>query len=152
VDTFSIPEGGTCDSIEFCQTGFECYLGKCVKPSYHLLGAGGGAVWGQDCNPVDGEFGCRCNYGSKIYQYLKESSITIGTGCPTARKDFEKCMIEKSCSSINTGAESCMRKYCYGLYNNQLDVCGPPDTLRYPRCGANEIFIMTILMVLLILL
>jgi len=125
---------------------------KCVKPSYHWLGPAGGAVWGQECDPVDDEEGCRCNYGSKIFQYLKESSITVNPGCKDARKALENCLIEKSCSSINTGAESCMRKYCYGAYINSRDVCGNHETLRATKCGANEMVIMMILMVILILL
>jgi hypothetical protein len=83
---------------------------------------------------------------------LKEASITLPEGCKNVRKDFEKCMIEKGCSSINTGADSCMRKYCYALYNAQIEACGQDVSLRPTKCGANEMMVMMILVFVLILL
>jgi len=151
VEHFSIPEFGTCESTTHCKPGFECFSKQCVKPGYHFLN-GPGAVWGQECDPYQGDPGCKCNYASKIYMYLKEASVTVPEGCQNVRKDFEKCMIDRGCSAINTGADTCMRKNCYALYITQRDVCGSDVSLRPTKCGASEMIVMMLFVIIIILL
>jgi hypothetical protein len=122
VDAFSVGENGKCRSTLECKAGYECYLSACTKPVYHFL-SGPGVVWGSDCDPSSGETGCRCNYGTRTYQYLKEYSVTYSESCNGIGDDLEKCLTTNGCSALNTGAESCMRKYCMSIYNNLIDKC-----------------------------
>jgi len=149
----TVAEGGKCASVFECKSGLECYQQVCTKPSYHFLGAAGGAAWGPDCDPNDGAPGCTCNYASKMYMYLKEVSITLPENLVNLYKDFDKCMSDNGCTSVNTGYDSCLRKKCYAVYNILLDTASyPQDTLRPPHCGASGFILMTIAMIVLMLL
>jgi len=164
-EIMSVGEGGACTYTIECNSGLECYEQKCVKPSYHYL-LGPGAIWGPECDPTARESGCICNYGSKIFQYLKEVSVTYPESIKNLNKDFEKCMTDKGCTSPRLGRsildlivytnpvyESCLRKNCLPIYNNLMDnLLYPEPTLRPPHCGSNIIFVMMLAMVILMLL
>jgi len=152
VEYFTVGEGGKCSNILECKAGYECYLGACTKPVYHFL-SGPGIVWGGECDPSDGSAGCRCNYGSKIYMYLKEVSNTFSESCGVVAKELEECLKSKGCSGPNAGADTCMRKNCINQYNNAIDQCYSFDpTLRVPHCGASHlVFVITLLVVFMLL-
>jgi hypothetical protein len=148
----TVNENGICTATQECVSGLECYEGRCIKPSYHFLG-GPGALWGQECDPISGEPGCRCNHASKIFMYLKEASVTLPESLKNIYKDFENCMVLNGCTSVNEGYDSCMRKYCYTLYTNLYDTYIYSDpSLRPTHCGANGIVVMFLSMVVLMLL
>jgi hypothetical protein len=114
---------------------------------------GPGAIWGQECDPASGEPGCRCNYASKIFMYLKEASVTYPESLSVIYKDFERCMIDRGCTNVNDRYESCMRRNCYAIYTNLIDTLFFADvSLKPTRCGANGIVVMVLMTVVLMLL
>jgi len=151
VNYFSLAAGSQCTAAIECQTGLDCYNGLCVTPSYHFL-SGPGVIWGPDCDPAEGDPGCRCNFASNIYQYLIESSVTYNAACSAGFSTFEKCMTQFSCSNTNTGALSCMRKNCYTQYNSLISVCTADPSLVQPHCGASEVMVMLLLALVMMLL
>lgn len=159
IEYFTIPQDGTCTATVFCKPGHICHDKICIKPNYHYL-SGPGVKWGPECNPADNEPGCRCNYAAKAYMYLLEASVVFAEGCPTSIKELDSCMSQNSCSNINTGYESCMRRKCMPQYRNFEAACGNDfplsgnndASLRSPVCGAAEMFVAIILVVFVVLL
>lgn len=152
VALYSVVQGGKCNYVQQCSLGLECYNLVCSKPSYHFLGAAGGASWGQNCDPTYGEAGCTCNYQAKSFQYLKESSTVVTQACVNAQTDFSTCMSQKSCGNgPGLGPTSCMRQNCYNQYVSTQSACASDPSLSPPVCGANEILVMLLLAVFLIL-
>jgi len=147
---YSIPEGGDCKNgdTSLCVPGLRCLENKCVKPTYQML-LGFGSAWGGDC--VAGTPGCECNYYTNTLMYKKEVSKTYRDFCPQRFKDFKQCLTEKGCSYFNDFADSCMRKYCYGIYSI-LDECYVDVALIPDRCAGSSLYVFVMLVVLLIFL
>jgi len=146
---YSIPEGGKCKfgNVALCQPGLACEEEKCVKPTYQML-LGFGSAWGGDCVP--GLPGCKCNYYTNTMMYKKEVSKTHRDFCPQRLKDFKKCLTDHGCSHINDFADSCMRKYCYGIYTI-VDQCYYDDATNPDRCAGNSLYVFINLLVVLLI-
>jgi hypothetical protein len=153
IETFSVAKDGVCTDTEQCKTGLICKEGTCKEPKHVLLLGSFGAAWGGPCDPylsyLDTNSGCYCHYGLHNYYFLKEVSQTYHYACPQKMKDFEKCMIDKGCTSASTQAMSCLRTNCYHFYT-AMDDCYADGSLLPPRCSGNAIMAAMILLVLML--
>jgi len=151
IEEFSIAKDGACSDTIQCKTGLLCKDGTCKEPKHVLIVGSFGAAWGAPCEPYLSLLGvgCVCHYGLKSHLFLKEVSETYSFACPAKRKDFSKCMSEKSCISANLNAMSCLRTNCYHFYT-AMDDCMFDPTLLPPRCSGNAIMAAMILLVLML--
>jgi len=159
---FSVEEGADCTTLEDCKPGLECYSEdkktptKCVKPSYHLLlGPSPTIAWGQECEPYSSIYssigGCKCDFGLHIYRFAKEEGKTFREFCKIRRNNLVTCIENNGCTSINAGADTCMRKYCYGQYRDALVDCAiDPSSVVF--CAASNITFFVLMIILFVLL
>jgi len=159
---YTTEEGADCKQTEQCRPGLICDCivdrsncqTKCIKPTYFLL-SGPGAIWGEECNPTGTGVGpgCRCNYASKTFRYLKEVSKTSldNTGI---FKSFQKCMVDAQCSAqISNGPQSCLRTKCYHIYQDAIKTVVYPDSSLVPTfCSAQGLAAMFGLLMMMLLL
>jgi len=153
IESFSVAKDGACSDTSQCKTGLICKDGYCKEPKHVLLLGSFGAAWGAPCDPLlayyDSSSGCRCHYGLKGYFFLKEVSQTYHFACPGKRKDFEKCMVDKKCNSVNMNALSCLRTNCYHYYT-AMDDCFADGSLIPTRCSGNALMAAMILLVFML--
>jgi len=153
IEDFSVAKDGVCSSTRQCKTGLICKEGSCKEPKHIFILGSFGSAWGGPCDPylayLDYTAGCYCHQGVKNYYYLKEISKTYNAACPQKRKDYDKCMIDKGCTSASLNAMSCLRTNCYHFYT-AMDDCQADPTLLAPRCSSNAIMAAMILLVLML--
>jgi hypothetical protein len=155
---FTLNTNENCSSTIDCKTGLICspnddFVSVCSAPKYFLLGIGSSA-WGQECIPGSGA-GCKCHGGSKVFQYHKETRATYTDACKASIKAYTGCMDTRNCK-YNTGSDSCLRKNCYDLLKRGLLDCSESTLLGQGGlslnfCGASNIVLIFVLMILAIL-